>query len=94
VTVTKGAALLATLGPGTSFGEMGHLAKGDFRRSASVTAASDVDILEIGADPLAGASENCRNRFNAVFLETLVDRLSMANDRMSGFLVDRDILLL
>jgi hypothetical protein len=94
VTVTKGGALLATLGPGTSFGEMGHLAKGDFRRSASVTAASDVDILEIGADPLAGASENCRNRFNAVFLETLVDRLSMANDRMSGFLVDRDILLL
>jgi serine/threonine protein kinase len=94
VTVTKGPTFLAALGPGTSFGEMGHLAKGDFRRSASVRAATDVDILEIGATSLAGASENCRNRFNAVFLETLVDRLSMANDRMSEFLVDRDVLLL
>jgi len=94
VSVTKGSTQLAALGPGNSFGEMGHLAKGDFRRSASVTAASDLDVVEIGAASIAGASESCRNRFTAVFLETLVDRLSTANERLSDFLVDRDVLLL
>ncbi|MET0166102.1 MAG: protein kinase [Burkholderiales bacterium] len=94
VTVTKNATLLAALGPGDSFGEMGHLAKCEFRRSASVTAANDVTIAEVGAASLAEASESCRNRFKSVFLETLVDRLSTANDRLSEFLVDRDVLLL
>jgi len=86
--------LLATLGPGASFGEMGHLAKREFRRSASVTAAVDITIVEVSAASLAEASESCRNRFKAVFLETLVDRLSTANDRLSDFLVDRDVLLI
>ena len=94
VTVTKNATLLAALGPGDSFGEMGHLAKREFRRSASVTALTDVTIAEVGASSLAEASESCRNRFKSVFLETLVDRLSTANDRLSEFLVDRDVLLL
>jgi hypothetical protein len=94
VTVTKNKALLATLGAGDSFGEMGHLAKHEFRRSASVTAATDVTVLEVGAASLAEASEGCRNRFTAVFLETLVDRLSTANDRVAESLADRDVLLL
>jgi hypothetical protein len=94
VTVTKNRALLATLGAGDSFGEMGHLAKHEFRRSASVTAATDVTVLEVGASSLAGASEGCRVRFNQVFLETLVERLSTANDRVAESLADRDVLLL
>lgn len=94
VSVTKNKALLATLGAGDSFGEMGHLAKHEFRRSASVTALTEVTVLEIDASALAGASEGCRSRFNQVFLETLVERLSTANDRVAESLADRDVLLL
>jgi tRNA A-37 threonylcarbamoyl transferase component Bud32 len=94
VSVTKNKALLATLGPGDSFGEMGHLSRHEFRRSASVTALDDVTVLEIGASSLGGASEGCRARFNKVFLETLVERLSTANDRVAESLADRDVLLL
>jgi len=94
VTVTKGKALLAMLGPGDSFGEMGHLSKREFRRCASVTAAEDVTIVEVGVPSLAEASEACRGRFNAVFLETLVDRLAAANDRVADAAADRDVLLL
>jgi CRP-like cAMP-binding protein len=86
--------LLATLGAGDSFGEMGHLSKQEFRRSASVTALTEVTVLEIGASSVAGASEGCRARFNQVFLETLVERLSTANDRVAESLADRDVLLL
>jgi tRNA A-37 threonylcarbamoyl transferase component Bud32 len=94
VTVTKNKALLATLGAGDSFGEMGHLAKREFRRSASVTTITEVTVLEVGASSLAAASEGCRNRFTAVFLETLVERLSTANDRVAESSADRDVLLL
>jgi hypothetical protein len=94
VTVTKNTTLLATLGPGDSFGEMGHLAKREFRRTASVTAVTEVTVVEVGAPSLAGASEGCRGRFNAVFLETLVERLSTANDRLAESKVDGDVILL
>ncbi len=94
VSVTKNRAVLATLGAGDAFGEMGHLSKHEFRRSASVTAVSEVTVLEVGAASLAGASEECRARFNQVFLETLVERLSTANDRVAESLADRDVLLL
>jgi CRP-like cAMP-binding protein len=59
-----------------------------------VTALTEVTVLEIGAAALAGASEGCRGRFNQVFLETLVERLSTANDRVAESLADRDVLLL
>jgi tRNA A-37 threonylcarbamoyl transferase component Bud32 len=94
VKVTKGKTLLATLGSGDSFGEMGHLSKRPFRRSASVTAVTDVTVVEVGVPSLAGASDGCRGRFNAVFLETLVERLSTANDRLADAVEDRDVLLL
>jgi hypothetical protein len=94
VNVTKNNALLATLGAGDSFGEMGHLSKHEFRRSASVTATTEVTLLEVGTPSLAGASEGCRARFNQVFLDTLVERLSTANDRVAESLADRDVLLL
>jgi tRNA A-37 threonylcarbamoyl transferase component Bud32 len=94
VKVTKGKTLLATLGSGDSFGEMGHLSKRPFRRSASVTAVTDVTVVEVGVPSLAGASDGCRGRFNAVFLETLVERLSTANDRLADAAEDRDVLRL
>ena len=46
---------------------------------------------EIKAEALSQASELCRHNFNGAFLEILVDRLSMANTRLSQLLADKNI---
>ena len=43
------------------------------------------------AEALAQSSELCRHHFNGAFLEILVDRLSMANSRLSQLLTDKNI---
>ena len=43
------------------------------------------------AEALQQASELCRHNFNGAFLEILVDRLSMANTRLSQLLADKNI---
>ena len=48
-------------------------------------------MIEIKSEALAQASELCRHHFNGAFLEILVDRLSMANTRLSQLLADKNI---
>ena len=91
VKVTKQGNLLNVLKAGDCFGEMTYLAKKQFQRTASVTAASNITVIEIKPESLAQASELCRHNFNAAFLEMLVDRLSMANTRLSQLLADKNI---
>jgi eukaryotic-like serine/threonine-protein kinase len=91
VAVTIDGRLLNTLHAGECFGEMGYLGRQKLKRSASVTAASDVTAIEVGADALDGASELCRHHFNGAFLGILVDRLAMANTRVSQLLAERKI---
>jgi len=76
---------------GECFGEMAYLGKQRFQRSASVVSISDIMVIEIRAETLAKASEMCRHHFHGAFLELLVDRLTMANTRMSQLLADRNI---
>ena len=91
VKVTKQGNLLNVLKAGDCFGEMTYLAKKQFQRTASVTAASNITVIEIKPESLAQASELCRHNFNGAFLEMLVDRLSMANTRLSQLLADKNI---
>jgi len=83
--------LLNVLKTGGCFGEMAYLGKKQFHRTASVSASTDITVIEIKAESLGHASETCRHHFNGAFLEILVDRLSMANTRLSKLLADRNI---
>jgi CRP-like cAMP-binding protein len=56
-----------------------------------VSSITDVALLEIRAETLTKASEICRHHFHGAFLELLVDRLSMANVRLSQLLTDRNV---
>ncbi|HYA20087.1 MAG TPA: serine/threonine-protein kinase [Burkholderiales bacterium] len=91
VNVTKEGKLLNVLQPGECFGEMAYLGRIQFTRTASIISVSEVTAIEITAESLAQASDNCRHQFNRAFLEILVDRLSAANVRLSQLLLDRKI---
>ncbi len=91
VQVRKQDRLLTVLKTGECFGEMAYLGKQKFQRSASVVATTDIVVIEIRAETLPLASELCRHHFNGAFLELLVDRLGMANLRLSQLLAERNI---
>ena len=91
VKVVKQERLLNVLKAGECFGEMAYLGKQKFQRSASIVALSDIAVIEIRAETLSKASELCRHHFHGAFLELLVDRLAMANLRLSQLLADRNI---
>jgi len=91
VKIVKQDRLLNLLKAGECFGEMAYLGKHKFQRSASVASISELTVIEIRAETLTKASELCRHHFHGAFLELLVDRLSMANLRLSQLLADRNV---
>ena len=91
VKVVKQEKLLNVLKAGECFGEMAYLGKQKFQRTASVVSISEVSLIEIRAETLTKASELCRHHFHGAFLELLVDRLAMANLRLSQLLADRNV---
>ena len=84
VKVTKRNKLLNVLRSGECFGEMAYLQKGAHLRGADVTVMSDCKIVSVPTDKLAQASDACRHKFDRAFMEILVERLTMANVRLSG----------
>jgi len=84
VKVTKRNKLLNVLRTGECFGEMAYLQKGAHVRGADVTVMSDCKIVSVPTGKLANASDACRHKFDRAFMEILVERLSMANIRLSG----------
>jgi serine/threonine protein kinase len=91
VKVVKQDRLLNVLKAGECFGEMAYLGKQKFQRSASVVALSEIAVIEVRAETLSKASDLCRHHFHGAFLELLVDRLAMANLRLSQMLADRNV---
>jgi len=91
VKVTKQDRLLNILRKGACFGEMSHLTRREFVRNASVSAISEVTVIEIRSERLQQASDHCRHQFNSAFLEMLVERLALANTRLSQLLAERAI---
>ncbi len=85
VKVTKKGKLLNVLHKGECFGEMAYLQKaGDQHRVADVTVMTEAKIISVPTAKLDAASEACRHKFDRAFMAMLVERLMMANIRLSG----------
>lgn len=84
VKVSKKGKLLNLLRAGEPFGEMAYLSKGAQVRGADVTVMHEANIISVPTHALSQASAACRHKFDRAFMEILVERLSMANLRLSG----------
>jgi serine/threonine protein kinase len=84
VKVTKRNKLLNVLHKGEAFGEMAYLHKEHNMRGADVTVMADAKIISVPTEKLEEASDACRHKFDRAFMALLVERLTMANIRLSG----------
>jgi len=84
VRVTKNKKLLSVLGAGECFGEMAYLSLGNPVRGATVAAAADSRVLRIAVAALEQASVSCRSKFDRAFIGILVERLNLANTRLTS----------
>ena len=84
VRVTKNKKLLSVLGPGECFGEMAYLSVNGHARTASVVTSADSHILRMRVADLEQASIACRSKFDRAFIGILVDRLNLANTRLTS----------
>ena len=84
VRVSRKGKLLNILHTGECFGEMAYLSKDEQLRGADVTVMADSKIISVPTQKLAQASDACRHKFDRAFMEILVERLTMANARLSG----------
>ena len=84
VKVTKKGKLLNLLRRGECFGEMAYLSKSKQGRGADVSVLENAKVISIPTGQLGKASDACRHKFDRAFMEILVDRLAMANLRLSG----------
>ena len=84
VKVVKRRKLLNILNAGECFGEMSYLSRQSNERSADVVALSSARVITIRCDDLAHASDACQHRFDRAFMSILVERLTMANNRLSA----------
>jgi serine/threonine protein kinase len=84
VRVSRKGKLLNILHAGECFGEMAYLSKDEHLRGADVTVMAESKIISVPMQKLAQASDACRHKFDRAFMEILVERLTMANARLSG----------
>jgi len=80
VKVLKDGKLLNVLKEGDCFGEMAYLSGDKARRTASIIAVSEVQLLRIQDVQLEQLSEACQLRFNRQFLKTLIERLAWTSN--------------
>jgi serine/threonine protein kinase len=84
VKVTRQGKLLNVLSAGECVGEMAYLTPGSAVRGATVTALREATVITLPTNAFAHASEVCRASFDRAFLRILVERLSLANVRLSS----------
>jgi serine/threonine protein kinase len=83
VKVTKSGRLLNMLHPGDCFGEMLYFGDGEARRTTTITSTATVTVIEIKANALRQSSDALQKQFNKAFMRLLIDRLSLANERLA-----------
>ncbi|HEX4327490.1 MAG TPA: serine/threonine-protein kinase [Burkholderiales bacterium] len=83
VKVTRRNKLLNILDAGECVGEMAYLST-EKRRGADVSTMADAKIITVPTVALQGASDATRHQFDRAFLSILVERLNMANVRLSS----------
>lgn len=69
---------------GGCFGEILYFSDRVARRTTTITARSEVTVIEIKAEALRAASDASQVEFNKAFMRVLVDRLTQANLRLAG----------
>jgi eukaryotic-like serine/threonine-protein kinase len=84
VKVTKRGKLLNLLRTGEAFGEMAYLSKASPVRVADVTVTDNAKIISVPTPNLEQSSDACRHKFDRAFMQILVERLTLANLRLSG----------
>jgi eukaryotic-like serine/threonine-protein kinase len=82
--VSKNKKLLSVLGAGECFGEMAYLSLTGHQRGATVTAGAESRILRMRVADLEQASISCRSKFDRAFIGILVERLNLANTRLTS----------
>jgi tRNA A-37 threonylcarbamoyl transferase component Bud32 len=82
--VTKNKKLLSVLGPGECFGEMAYLSTEGHARGATVAASRDSRVVRMRVADLEQATIACRSKFDRAFLGILVERLNLANTRLTS----------
>jgi serine/threonine protein kinase len=81
--ISKGTKHIGKQGAGACFGEMCYIRQEKLTRTATVMATTPVTLMKIKAESLHKASEACQLRFNAAFLDILIDRLALANSELA-----------
>jgi serine/threonine protein kinase len=77
VTVERNGEEVGTLGTGDCFGETSYVS--DVKRTTTIRANDQVELLSVSATLLEQVSTSCQLRFTRVFLDTLIQRLQGSN---------------
>ncbi|OGS99507.1 MAG: hypothetical protein A3F73_11180 [Gallionellales bacterium RIFCSPLOWO2_12_FULL_59_22] len=80
--VAKGGIKLGTMHPGDFFGEIAYIKEGRQIRSATVTAATTMEVVEIRGDALRNASAGLQARFSKALLKLLVMRIETSDNNL------------
>lgn len=83
VKVVKQGRLLNVLRTGSYLGEMAHVKAGQMPRQATVETLTDALIAEFRPDAMNKLSINCQLRLSLSLLNTVVDRLAFADERIA-----------
>ena len=83
VDVTLFGKLLATVQPGRCFGELLYFANSAQRRTTTVTARSQITVMEVKADAMRAATDACQSAFNKACMRVLIERLVYSNQRLA-----------
>ena len=75
--------LLATLRPGGCFGEILYFTDAIHHRTTTITARSDITVIEVKADTMRAATDGCQSAFNKACMRVLIDRLVQTNQRLA-----------
>jgi eukaryotic-like serine/threonine-protein kinase len=83
VDVTLSGKLLATLKAGRCFGEMLYFAAQPQRRTTTISARTEISMLEMKADALRAATDACQAAINKACMRVLIERLAYSNQRLA-----------
>ena len=84
VKVTRQGRLLNILDAGDCVGEMAYIKQGGILRQATVETMADALIVEFEQEMLDKVSLRCRYQLSLALMHSLVDRLSLADERLVG----------
>jgi serine/threonine protein kinase len=84
VSVTLSGKNLNTVKPGGCFGEILYFTDRVERRTTTITALSDITVIEIKAAALRAATDACQVGLNKAFMRVLIERLMQANLQLAA----------